>query len=53
MGDMITMDVLHSVDYLLEIETCLVLRNALVLHVLIQLTFVRQFHDHKNVVGGV
>ena len=49
---MIPMDVLHTIDDLLEVKSCPVLVQPS-LHYLIQLSIARQLHNHKDIVGCI
>jgi len=53
MRNMIAMDVLNSIDDLLEIKSSLVFRDLLILHILVELSITRKFHNDKNIIGSV
>lgn len=53
MGDVIAVDILNSVDDLLEIEFSLLLGDALALDVVEELAVVGQLHDDEDIVVSI
>lgn len=53
MADQILMDILNTADDLTKVELGLFLRDFVVLNKIIELSFWGQFHNHKDVIGGI
>jgi hypothetical protein len=53
MRNVIPVDILNAIDNLLEIKPSIVFSNITILHILIQLPFIGEFHYDKDIVSGV
>jgi hypothetical protein len=47
------MSVSHATDYLPKEKPCFVFADIIILYVIVQFSSICEFHDDKDVVGGV